>query len=158
PLEQGSPAPIASLIADGVHVAPAMVRLAWRLLCPPQGEHRLALLTDAMAPAASDVARAAGPATFAGKPVEVRDGALRAVEEGRLVGSVLSMSVALANLGRFAGVSLAEALPAATSTPARAAGLVGRGLIAPGQRADLLVLEGSAVTMTMIAGEIVHPA
>ena len=46
-----------------------------------------------------------------------------------------------------AGLTPVEALRAATSTPARRVGLTDRGRIAPGLRADLLLVDGDPTTV-----------
>jgi imidazolonepropionase-like amidohydrolase len=53
-----------------------------------------------------------------------------------------SMLSELAELVNYAGLTPAQALTAATATPAREFGLRGRGRIAPGMRADLLMVNG----------------
>jgi imidazolonepropionase len=50
------------------------------------------------------------------------------------------MPLALAAAVRFCGLSPAEAIVAATVNPATLLGLHDRGVIAPGQRADLVLL------------------
>lgn len=106
------------LIADGVHVDPTMIRLAFAAK-PGQ----VALVTDAVSTLA----------------VAVRDGAPR-LADGTLAGSVLTMDAAIRTCVERAGVGLAEALVAASTTPARLIGLSDRGEIAPGQRGDLVAL------------------
>lgn len=100
----------ASLIVDGVHVDPVVVRLTWRLL----GPDRFVLVSDAVA-----VAGATAPAaTLATRAVRIgADGAVRDAD-GRLAGSGLLLDAAVRNLARFTGCSLAEAAGAASRVPA----------------------------------------
>jgi N-acetylglucosamine-6-phosphate deacetylase len=77
---------------------------------------------------------------------------------GTLAGSVLTMDRAVRNLVAAAGISLPEAVRAASTTPARAAGCAAEGLgsLAPGAPADLVVLEPNlSVAATIVAGEVV---
>jgi N-acetylglucosamine-6-phosphate deacetylase len=113
-----------SLIADGVHVHPAVLRLA---LAAAPG--RVALITDAVAWRTE---------RLAGRGVRVVDGAPR-LADGTLAGSALTMDGALRTVVE-AGVDLAVALAAASATPARVLGMADRGRIEPGARADLVVL------------------
>ena len=108
-----------SLIADGVHVHPAFLRIAFRA----KGARRTVLVTDAVA---------TGPGPPPHDPPRLDD--------GTLVGSVLSMDRALATTVA-AGVSLADAVTAASTTPAALLRLDDRGAIAPGRRADLVALD-----------------
>ena len=127
------------LIADGVHVHPAVVALAQRLLGP-----RLSLVTDAVRPM--------------GTPRADGDGGVRTAA-GVLAGSTCPLDAAARNLVRFAGCSSAEAVAAATTTPAAVLGDHERGTLDPGARADLVVLTPELdLVGTWIAGTPVHPA
>ena len=122
----------AGLICDGLHVDPVAVRMAWRAL----GADRLTLVTDAVA------ARGTRP---------LRDGIRTA--EGVLAGSAITLDVALRNLIAATGARVAEAVATVTSTPARVLGLHDRGVITPGARADVTVLDRELrVLETHVAG------
>ena len=55
------------------------------------------------------------------------------------------------------GLSLVDAATVCATTPARELGLVGYGLLAPGNAADLVVLDSQlAVVQTYIAGQLVY--
>lgn len=116
----------AGLIADGVHVHPRMLALAFRVLGPA----RIALVTDAVAWRAGS----AGPVGLA-----LRDGAPR-LADGTLAGSALTLDGAVRTCVA-AGVALEHALHAASATSARLLGLTDRGIIAPGRRADLVAFD-----------------
>jgi N-acetylglucosamine-6-phosphate deacetylase len=136
----------AELIADGVHVHPAVLRMA--ALAMP---HRIALITDAV--------RACGMPDGKYKLYEheviVGDGAAR-LANGTLAGSVLTMRRAVQNMVELAGLPLELVLPLATEVPARILGVADRkGKIAPGYDADLVVLsERFEVAATYLRGEI----
>ena len=135
----------AELIADGVHVHPAVLRMA-ALTMP----HRIALITDAV--------RACGMPEGTYKLYEheliVSDGAAR-LSDGTLAGSVLTMRRAVQNMVELAGLPLELVLPLATEVPARILGIADRkGKIAPGYDADLVVLtERFEVAATYLRGE-----
>jgi N-acetylglucosamine-6-phosphate deacetylase len=80
-----------------------------------------------------------GAYTLGGLAVDVRDGVARTVT-GAIAGGTATLATVLRRAVR-AGVPLADAVRAATHTPARAIGLGDRGAIAPGLRADLCVLD-----------------
>jgi N-acetylglucosamine-6-phosphate deacetylase len=114
----------ASLIADGIHVHPTMLRLAFEVL----GD-RAILVTDA-------VAWLAGTAGTVG--MAMVDGAPR-LPDGTLAGSALTMDAAIRTCVA-AGVDLAAALHAASSRPARRIGAVHLGRLEPGAPANLVAL------------------
>ncbi len=126
-----SPTAYCELIVDGVHIAPEMVKLAYTL-----ARERLVLITDSME--ATDCPD--GEYSIAGMPVTVKEG--RAVtHDGAIAGSTLSLLQAVLNLRDFAGISLEDALYAATMAPALEIGLDGEiGSLEVGKRADLLVM------------------
>lgn len=121
----------AELIADGVHVHPAALRIAVQAM-----PHRIALVTDAM--------RACGLVEGTYKlydyEVTVADGAAR-LADGTLAGSVLTMGDAVKNMVELAGLPLELVLPLATEVPARIANVADRkGKIEARYDADLVVL------------------
>lgn len=120
------------VIADGIHVHPASVSLLF-----DAAPGRLALVTDAMAAAAAPPGRY----LLGGLKVEVVDG--RAVLDGTdtLAGSTLTMDWAL-RTAVASGVSMADAVAALTTVPARAIGESDEPMLAPGERGDLVVLSG----------------
>jgi N-acetylglucosamine-6-phosphate deacetylase len=121
------------IIVDGRHVDPVVLKLALR--CRPL--ERFMLVTDAMPCVGSDQKTF----TLQDKTITVRDGACFD-DRGRLAGSDLNMATAVRNTVSLLGVSLAEASRMASRNPAEFLGLgaeVGR--IAPGYRADLVLLD-----------------
>jgi N-acetylglucosamine-6-phosphate deacetylase len=137
------------LIADGVHVHDASMRIAVRAKTPS----RIALVTDAMAAAAM------GPGTYAlaGKTVTV-DATSARLADGTLAGSILTMDAAVRNAVAF-GNSLADSLRMASAVPARVLGLSSKGRLAAGADADLVLLDDAlGVRATIVAGEIAFDA
>ena len=124
------------IICDGVHLHPAAVRVA--VAC--KGIEKTCLITDCVSGLGRDVV----------------DGAPR-LADGTIAGSVLSMDRAVANVQRFAGVSLREAVEMATLSPARVIGLdAAKGALETGKDADIIIFDDQVnVRLTMIGGEIV---
>ena len=136
------------LIADGIHVHPAMVKLAFQI----KGAGGLTLVTDAMAA----MGMPPGRYTLSDRQVIV-DGASARLADGTLAGSVLTMDQAVRNAVEFMQCSLGEAIMMAAATPARQLGLERKGRIAPGCDADLVILdEALHVTHTLVAGQVVY--
>ena len=134
----------ADIIADGIHVAPEIVRL----FLQAKGFEGAVLITDATAAAGMpDGIYRLGP-----MQVEVKDG--KCMKDGKLAGSVLTMDSAVRNLTRFSGWSLPHAVQAATLNPSRATGLAGHGQITPGSDANIVVLSpGGEVRKTIVRGQ-----
>jgi len=132
-----------TLIVDGHHLADDTVRTAWRAA----GE-RVVLISDAVAAAAAPD----GDYTLGGTvPIRSHGGVVRN-EAGSLAGSTLSMLAAVRN-SHALGIPLAAALAAATEAPARMARRPDLGRIAPGARADLIVLDDTlTITHVLLAG------
>jgi N-acetylglucosamine-6-phosphate deacetylase len=142
-----SPVPC-GLIADGIHVHPAMVKLAYKAKSAPG----ITLVTDAMAA----MGMAPGRYKLSDREVTVNETSAR-LADGTLAGSILKMDQAVRNMIAFAGCTLAEALAMASTTPARVLSLGRQGRIAPGCDADLVILDESLqVERTIIAGKSVY--
>ena len=131
----------ADIIADGIHVAPEVVKL---FLLAKGFEHSV-LITDATAATGMpDGIYQLGPIQ-----VEVKDG--RCTKDGKLAGSVLTMDRAVRNVTKFAGWSLRNAVQAATLNSARAAGLQQHGILAAGAEANIVVLSPEGEVRRTIA-------
>jgi N-acetylglucosamine-6-phosphate deacetylase len=135
----------ADIIADGIHVSPAVVKLFLRT----KGCERAVLITDSIsATGMPDGRYQLGPI-----PVDVKDG--RCMAGSTLAGSVLTMDRAVRNAMQFSRWSLREAVRAATLNPARAVGLAAKhGVLAPDAEADLAVLSPAGeVLRTLVRGQ-----
>jgi N-acetylglucosamine-6-phosphate deacetylase len=118
------------LIADGVHVDPAVVAIVARAV----GD-RLSLVTDAVA--------ALG--TGGGSGARLAD--------GTLAGGTVGLDGMVRNLVAFAGVPLEAAVAAVTTVPAGVLGLDDRGALIPEAVADVVVLDAAdRVVATVVAG------
>lgn len=136
------------IIPDGIHVDPAVVRIAYA----SKGADGLIIVTDAMQAAGMPD----GAYELSGRAVRVEDGVAR-LEDGTLAGSTVTMDEAVRRAARFSGAGLVTAIRMATRTPARALGLERIGEIAPGAEADLVVLApDGAVEETLVAGDSVY--
>lgn len=121
------------VIADGVHLAPALLRLA----LAARSARDVALVTDAM-PAAG---LPDGDYAFLHRTVHVHD-CVACLADGSLAGSTLTLDQAVRNMVALAGAGWSTAIEMATATPARIAGLDSRkGRLAPGYDADIVALD-----------------
>jgi N-acetylglucosamine-6-phosphate deacetylase len=136
----------ADIIADGIHVAPAVVDL----FIKAKGLENAILITDAI----SATGKPDGRYRLGAMEVTVRDG--RCEHEGKLAGSVLTLDRAVRNAAAFAGISMQSAVRLATLNPARRLALESyRGTVAPGRTADLIVFNSSGeITFAMAGGKV----
>ncbi len=132
----------ADIIADGVHLDPAIVKL----FAHAKGLEQTVLITDATAATGMPDGRY----HLGSLEVEVKDG--RCMADGRLAGSVLTMDRAVRNLSRFAGWSLSHAVAAASRNPARIAGFANKGFLAAGADADFVVLNSAGEVLRTFVG------
>jgi N-acetylglucosamine-6-phosphate deacetylase len=154
PLESREPGPIAAalespevffgMIVDGIHVDPAMLKLALRGVAQPM------LVTDAM----PIVGGTRSTFMLYGDEITVWNGrCLRS--DGTLAGAALTMADAVRNCVEMLGVPLETALRFASGNPARFLGVdktLGR--IAPNYRADMVAFDPKTIAVidTWVAG------
>ncbi|MBN2556469.1 MAG: N-acetylglucosamine-6-phosphate deacetylase [Anaerolineales bacterium] len=139
----------AELIADGVHVHPA----AMRLLVERLGTDRVILITDATLGAGLPD----GEHDLLDIHIIVKDGIAR-IPAGNLAGSTIDLNRCVGNACRLLGVPMAEAVRMASTNPARMIGVDGRlGRVHAGMDASLVALDEEAnVALTMVRGKVVY--
>lgn len=132
----------ADIIVDGIHLDPAIVKMFFEL----KGPDRAVLITDAI----SATGMPDGRYRLGSFDVEVAAG--KCTAGGKLAGSVLTMDRAVRNVMQFADIGLDLALRTATLNPASVVGQSQRGRLAPGARADVVVLNSQQEVMRTIVG------
>lgn len=120
------------LIADGIHVDPAL----WPLITRLKPRDRLLLVSDAIALAGTGDGRG----RIGDLAIEVAGERVTLAGTSTLAGSVLSLDRAVRNVVAN-GVPLPAAVAAASRNPLALLGVADRGRIAEGQRADLVELD-----------------
>jgi len=137
----------AEIIADGIHVDEAVVRIFARA----KGKPRVLLTTDAIS--ATDMPD--GRYSLGGETIEVIEGICRDAE-GRLAGSTLTQEIAFRNFARWTEWPFEHALAGLTLNPARALKLHGKGVLEPGADADVVIMdEQFRIIKTLVAGRVV---
>lgn len=122
---------VLELIFDGTHVHPSIARMLFEL-----APTRVALVSDAMtATGCHD-----GEYALGSVDVYVKDGIARVTSNDAIAGSTITLSDAVRIAIVECGIPPYFAVGAATITPARAIGLTDRGMVSPGLRADLVLL------------------
>lgn len=137
---------LAELIADGVHVNPVMMNLAYRM----KGHEKIALITDCMRAGGMPD----GDYVLGAQTVTVTDGNAF-TKDGSLAGSTCSLDQALRNMVFKAGIPVWEAVQMSTAVPAKYLGLQDRlGSIADGFDASLVVMDDQLnVHGTLVKGQ-----
>lgn len=137
------------VIADGVHLHPAFVKMAAAL----KGDDRLIVVTDSLCGVPD---RESGH-LFGGRTMfALKD--RYAYQDGVIAGSRLTMNSALRNLIDFTGKSIVESVKYVGLNALKAVGSAKRkGLIKVGYDADITVIDKNFnVAMTVVEGQVVY--
>ncbi len=119
------------LIADGIHLHPAILRLVRRV----KPLEQIILITDAMRAAGMED----GQYELGGLKVQIKEGEARLKESKQLAGSTISMLEAVKRFYQETDLNLQQAWQLASTNPARKLDLLETtGEIAAGKRADLV--------------------
>jgi N-acetylglucosamine-6-phosphate deacetylase len=133
----------ADIIADGVHVAPEILRL----FLTAKGPERAVLITDGTS------ATGMGDGSFRLGTFEVEVKGERCLAGGKLAGSVLTMDRAVQNVLKFGKWNLQDTIRLATLNPAKVIGVDDRkGSLAPGKDADIVVLNPTGEVLSTLLG------
>jgi N-acetylglucosamine-6-phosphate deacetylase len=137
------------LIADGLHVHPAALRLA--ALC--KGPAKTVLVSDSIKPAGLPD----GEYTYRARRVMLRDGLVR-LPDGVIAGSSIRLNDAVRVMVEEAGFSVSEAVQMASHSPARVLRLTpSKGRLAEGSDADITIMDwGFNVNETIVGGDTVY--
>ena len=134
------------LIADGVHVHPAVLHATTRTV----GADRVAVVTDATAAAGLGD----GEFQLGTKPVDVVDGVAHLRGTSTIAGSTATMDQlfrAVAGFGSDIEAALTAAVQMTSTTPAGAVGLTDVGYLRVGAQADLVVLDSDLQISAVMA-------
>ncbi|HEY8345998.1 MAG TPA: N-acetylglucosamine-6-phosphate deacetylase [Symbiobacteriaceae bacterium] len=144
------PAVICEAICDLRHVHPAILRLLLRAV----GRDRVAVISDAVAPAGLPP----GQYQMEGMTVRIDPEGFCRLPDGTLAGSTLPMLSGLRHLVEVLGIPLEDAWPMVSLVPARAVGEAGRrGSLRVGKSADLVLVDSRwQVQWVVVEGKIVR--
>lgn len=135
----------ADIIADGIHVDPATIRLT----VEAKGAGGVILISDG-------IGEGRKAFMLGGLKVRVRGKEAR-LADGKLAGSVIGLDDAVRNIIKFARVSLPDAVGMATMNPARVLGIERKkGSLEKGKDADIVIFDkGLKVKHTIVKGNMV---
>lgn len=143
-----TPGCMAELIADNVHIHPAVVRATFKMF----GDDRIALISDSMMAAGLKD----GIYQLGGQEVQVMGNTARLTRNGTIAGSVTNLMDCLRTAVKAMSIPLHSAVKCASVNPAKAIGLFGdRGSIENGKVADLVLLDETlAIKQVFLRGEL----
>lgn len=132
----------AEIIADGVHIHPAMVRLAFNMF----GDDRMVLISDTLRAAGLED----GVYDLGGQDVTVK-GPVATIENGALAGSVSDLMRCFYVAVKDMDIPLVSAVKAATQNPARVIGLERKyGTLATGAVANAVLLDKETLNVKRV--------
>ena len=136
------------MIADGIHVPPVMLRMIYQI----KGVERTALITDALACAASKDDTAFDPR------VVLEDGVCKLADRSALAGSIATMDRLVRTCVQQAGIPMEDACRMISETPAKIMGVYDRkGSLEKGKDADIIFFDkAQELTSVMQMGRIVR--
>lgn len=118
------------MIADGIHVPPVMLRMIYQI----KGVERTALITDALACAATSEDTAFDPRVI------LEDGVCKLADRSALAGSIATMDRLIRTCVQQAEIPLEDACRMASETPAKIMGVYdSKGSIESGKDADIIM-------------------
>ena len=122
------------MIADGIHVPPIILRLIHKF----KGTARTALITDALACAASDCETAFDPRVI------IEDGVCKLSDRSAIAGSIATMDRLFRVAVNKAKIPLEDVARMASETPARIMGVYDRkGSLEHGKDADIIIMDST---------------
>lgn len=119
-------------VADGIHVPPTILRMVYKI----KGVERMALITDALACAASDSDKAFDPRVI------IEEGVCKLSDRSALAGSIATTDRLIRTMVEQVEVPLEDAIRMVSETPSKIMNVYDRkGSLAKGKDADILILD-----------------
>jgi N-acetylglucosamine-6-phosphate deacetylase len=142
------------IIADGIHLPPPLLQLVYKI----KGADRIALITDAMRAAGTDVSESILGSRHNGLKVLIEDGVAKLPDRTAFAGSIATADRLVRTMVTQTNIPLLDAVKMITATPARIMGIdKTKGSLIVGKDADIVIFdENIRVCTTIIKGKIVH--
>jgi N-acetylglucosamine-6-phosphate deacetylase len=142
------------IIADGVHLPAPLLKLIYKI----KGADRIALITDAMRAAGTNVKQSVLGNIHNGMQVLIEDGVAKLPDRTAFAGSVATADRLIRTMVSMTSIPVAEAVKMMSLTPARIMGVDGtKGKLAVGMDADLVVFdEDINIDTTIVEGKILY--
>ncbi len=137
------------LIADGCHVPPELLNMVYK----SKGADKIALVTDSMRAAGTDEKECLLGSLKNGQKALIEDGVAKLPDRSAFAGSIATMD-RLVRTALAAGIPLCDSIKMVTSTPAKLLGLKSKGVLFPGNDADLVLFDRDiTVSDVWVGGE-----
>jgi len=127
----------AEIIADGRHLPPELIRLILKI----KGTDRVALCTDSLALAGTDVTEG----ITLNVPFIIEDGVCKLRDRSAFAGSIATADVLVRVMVKEVGVDIVDAVKMITKVPAKILGLNSKGKLAKGMDADIVVFDEDVI-------------
>jgi len=136
------------MIADGIHVPPIMMKMAWQI----KGTENTCFITDSLACAASDEVKAFDPRVI------LEDGVCKLADRSALAGSIATMDRLVRTAYQQADIPLEDVCRMISEAPAKIMGIYDRkGSLEPGKDADIIAFDRNQnLTFVMQCGRVVR--
>jgi N-acetylglucosamine-6-phosphate deacetylase len=130
------------VVADGIHVPPTILKLVYKI----KGVEKTALITDALACAASDSQVAFDPRVI------IEDGVCKLADRSALAGSIATMDRLIKTMTLKAGIPLYDVIRMISETPSKIMNVYNRkGSLQRGKDADILIIDKNYEVRGVIA-------
>jgi N-acetylglucosamine-6-phosphate deacetylase len=141
------------IIADGIHLPPPLLQLVYKI----KGADRIALITDAMRAAGTNVTESILGSRHNGLKVLVEDGVAKLPDKTAFAGSIATADRLVRTMVKIADIPLLDAVKMITATPARIMGIdKQKGSLTIGKDADIVIFDDNIhVNVTIIKGNVV---
>jgi N-acetylglucosamine-6-phosphate deacetylase len=142
------------IIADGIHLPPPLLQLVYKI----KGADRIALITDAMRAAGTDVNESILGSRHNGLKVLIEDDVAKLPNRTAFAGSIATADRLVRTMVTQANIPLLDVVKMITATPARIMGIdKTKGSLIVGKDADIVIFdENIQVSATIIKGKVVH--
>ena len=132
------------IIADGKHLPPELIRMIYKI----KGSDRVALISDSLALAGTDVKTGRMQST----DFIIEDGVCKLLDRSAFAGSIATDDMLIRTLLSSTDIPLCEAVKMMTEIPARIMGLATKGRIAPGMDADIVLFDDDVCVKKVFVG------
>ena len=136
------------LIADGKHAAVGALQLAVKI----KGTDKVALVSDALRPAGTNVTESYIGECIPENRVIIEDGVAKLPDRSSFAGSIATSDMLLERGVNHYGFSVADTVRMMTETPAKTLGIKNKGRIADGFDADIVIFDKDLAVNTVILG------
>jgi len=142
------------IICDGIHLPAALLKLVYKI----KGAGRIALVTDAMRAAGTQVKESVLGNIHSGLKVIVEDGVAKLPDRSSFAGSIATADRLVWNMIHLADVSLTDAVTMMTSTPARIMNCADTtGSLTVGKDADIVIFDSNiSIQKTFVKGKLLY--